>query len=311
MEARYAIRQYPWLAACQGAPEIFDQVMPRLSTLREPLVETFQGQALTQHAKTSGSGLLSDVGRKNVASIASPGGQNRLGLQRFMGWAAWDDAPWRQTWLDPVGQQGGQSDGVLGFAPAACPPSGRASVGVARQGCGRVGQVDHGHVAISLGDVSAHGHTLVAMRLSLPTAWPQEKARRHKGGGPKAHRGSRTRHPLAWERLEQHGPVLPQAWMAGDEERGRPYWVRRRRVGLGERSRLAVPAHTLLRELETAPPGASGRGRQPPRPWPSVEQGSQALSAEAWKRIDVREGAKGPLLVEVGKRRVGSRTPRR
>lgn len=87
MEARYAIRKHQLLAECQVAPEIFDQVMPRLPTFMEPFVETFQGQALTQHAKTSVSGLLSDVERKNVASIAYHVGQNRLGLQSFIGWA--------------------------------------------------------------------------------------------------------------------------------------------------------------------------------------------------------------------------------
>ena len=89
MEARYTIRTHHWLEACQVAPAICDQVIPRLSTLMASLVETLQGQALTQHAQTSVSGLLSDVERKNVESIAYHVGQNRLGLQGFIGWADW------------------------------------------------------------------------------------------------------------------------------------------------------------------------------------------------------------------------------
>jgi SRSO17 transposase len=46
-------------------------------------------------------------------------------------------------------------------------------------------------------------------------------------------------------------------------------------------------------------------------PWHNVEAWSQALAAEAWQRIDVRDGSKGPLVVEVVKRRVVSRTHRR
>jgi hypothetical protein len=38
---------------------------------------------------------------------------------------------------------------------------------------------------------------------------------------------------------------------------------------------------------------------------------SQALEDAAWRRIDVRDGSKGPLVVEVVKRRVVSRTHRR
>ena len=125
--------------------------MPRLSTFMDPFVETFQGQALTQHAKTSVSGLLSDVERKNVESMAYHVGHTRLGLQGFIGWADWDDAPLRQTLLAQVGQQWGQGDGVLVFDPSAFPKSGRESVGVARQWCGRLGKVDNCQVAISLG----------------------------------------------------------------------------------------------------------------------------------------------------------------
>src|SRR5678815_87192 len=104
MEARYAIRKHQLLEECQVAPEICDQVMPRLGTFMAPFVETLQGQALTQHAQTYVSGLLSEVERKNVESIAYHVGQNRLGLQGCIGWADWADAPLRQTLLDQVGQ---------------------------------------------------------------------------------------------------------------------------------------------------------------------------------------------------------------
>jgi SRSO17 transposase len=311
MEARYAIRKHQLLEECQVAPEIFDQVIPRLATFMAPFVETLQGQALTQHAQTSVSGLLSDVERKNVESIAYHVGQNRLGLQGFIGWADWADTPLRQTLRDQVGQQLGQGDGVLVFDPSAFPKSGRESVGVARQWCGRLGKVDNCQVAIYLGYVSGQGHTLVDLRLYLPKEWTHEKARLQKAGVPKAHRGYRTRHQLALDMLEKHGPALPHAWIAGDDEMGRPYWFRRRLAEVGERYLLAVPSNTLMRDLETAPPVSSGRGRQPQRPWQSVAQWSQGLGDDAWKRIDVRDGSKGPLVVDVVKRRVVSRTHRR
>src|SRR6266851_412232 len=175
MDARYSMRKNQLLAECQVAPEIFAQVMPRLHTFMAPFVDTFQGQALSHHAKTSVSGLLSDVARKNVESIADHVGQNRLGLQGFIGWADWDDAPLRKTLLDQVGTQLGQGDGVLVFDPSAFPKSGRESVGVARQWCGRSGKVDNCQVAISLGYVSRKGHTLVDLRLYLPKEWTQDK----------------------------------------------------------------------------------------------------------------------------------------
>jgi hypothetical protein len=96
MEARYATRKQQLLAECQVAPEIFDQVLPRLTTFMAPFVETFCRQELDQHAHTSICGLLSDVERKNIASIAYRFGQDRLPLQRFIGWAPWEDGPIRQ-----------------------------------------------------------------------------------------------------------------------------------------------------------------------------------------------------------------------
>ena len=67
----------------------------------------------------------------------------------------------------------------------------------------------------------------------------------------------------------------------------------------------------MRRDLETAPPEPRGRGRRPQRPWQSVAVWSQSLAEEAWRRLDVRDGSKGPLVVDMVKRRVGSRTHRR
>ena len=166
-------------------------------------------------------------------------------------------------------------------------------------------------VAISLGYVSRKGHTLVDTRLYLPKAWTKETARLDKAGVPKASRASRTRHQLALEMLAAHSASLPQRWMAGDDEMGRPYWCRRRLAALDERSLLAVPSHTAIRDLETPLPEYRGKGRRPGRSWHSVQAWSQALDATAWRRLDVRDGAKGPLVVEIVKRRVVSRTHRR
>ena len=294
MDARYPIRKHQWLEEGQVAPEIFDQVMPRLPTLMAPFVETFQGQALTQHAKTSVCGLLSDGARKNIASIADRFGQSRLPLQGFIGWEAWDDAPLRQELIRQVTTHWGQADGVLGFDPSGFPTSGRESVGVARQWCGPLGTVDNCQVASSLGSVSRKGHPLVDLRLSRPTEWPPDTARLDKAGVPTARRGYRTRPQLALERLAANGAALPHGWMAGDDERGRPYWFRRRLAALGERYVLAVPANPWCRDLESPLPPYGGLGRRPQRPWQRVAVWSQGLDAEAWQQVDVRDGSKGP-----------------
>jgi len=117
MEVEYATRKQQLLEECHVAPEIFHQVMPRLETFMVPFVRTFCRQEPAQHAQTYVYGLLSDLERKNVESIAYRFGQDRLPLQRFVGWAEWDDAPLRQELTRQVAQHLGQADGVLVLDP--------------------------------------------------------------------------------------------------------------------------------------------------------------------------------------------------
>lgn len=176
MDARYAVRKNQLLDECRVAPEIFEHIIPRLYSFMKPFVTIFQGQVAEQHATTYVCGLLSNLAHKNVESIAYQFGQSRLPLQAFIGWDAWDDEPLRLEVRHHIKTHLGQGDGVLVFAPSGFPKSGRHSVGVARQWCGRLGKVDNCQVAIDLGYVSRKGHTLVEQRLLLPTAWTREQS---------------------------------------------------------------------------------------------------------------------------------------
>lgn len=140
-------------------PAMFGQVMPRLAPCMAPVVETCWRQAPDPPAPPSRCGLLAEVARKNGASIAYRFGQDRLPLPRFMGWAPWADAPWRQEVTRQSAAPLGHADGVLGFDPSRVPTSGPAAVGVARQWWGRRGKGDHGQGAGALGSVSGKGPT--------------------------------------------------------------------------------------------------------------------------------------------------------
>jgi SRSO17 transposase len=204
----------------------------------------------------------------------------------------------------------GEEDGVIVFDPSAFPKSGCESVGTARQWCGRLGKVENCQVAVYMGYASRKEHALVDTRLFLPKEWTKDKQRCEKAGVPKGTR-FRTRHKLCLEMLHEHGQQLPHAWIAGDDEMGRPYWFRRRLDRLSEQYLLAVPSNTLVRDLEVDPPPYGGRGRKPKRPWTRVDQWTTSRTEGDWTEIDVRDGAKGPLLVDVVKRRVVARTDKR
>ena len=118
----------------------------------------------------------------------------------------------------------------------------------------------------------------------------------------------RTRHQLALEMLEECGKDLPHSWVAGDDEMGRPGGFRRDLRRRGERYLLAVPSNTLIRDIDAPSPEYSGRGRYPKNPFMRVDDWGAMLPEEAWTRIDVRDGEKGPLVIEAVKCRVQART---
>jgi SRSO17 transposase len=310
MEASFEDRKQELIDECSVAPQVFDRVMPRLERFMEPFVETLIRREQVDHAHTFVQGLLSDLENKNVESIAYRFGQDRMPLQWFVGMSDWNDEPLREELVRQVGKQLGRDDGILVFDPSAFPKSGKDSVGVSRQWCGRLGKVDNCQVAVYLGYVSAEEHALVDMRLFLPKEWTKDKQRRERAGVPK-HVRYRTRHQLCFEMLDQHGDILPHSWITGDDELGRPYSFRRGLHGRGERYLLAVPSNTTIRDLDTDEPAYSGHGRPPTRPWQRVDRWVASLSKSAWTTIDVRDGSKGPLVIEIVKRRVVGRNHRR
>lgn len=311
MEAsEFEARKASLLEECEVAPAIFDKVVSRLEQFMESFVASFARREQSEHAVTFVQGLLSDLPHKNAESIAYRFGQERMPLQNFVGASEWDDLTLRDELARQIGRELGDPDGVLVFDPSAFPKSGRESVGVARQWCGRLGKTDNCQVAVFLGYVSRHEHALVDMRLYLPEEWTKDPARMQKAGVPKGTK-FRTRHELILELLARHGSVLPHRWITGDDEIGRPSWFRRDLRELHERYLLAVPSNTSIRDLDVEPPVGTGIGRPRKRPWQSVSNWAHAQPATAWTEIDVRDGSKGPLIVEILKRRVRTRNEKR
>ena len=178
MEAKYEARKQELLDECTVAPQIFERVLPRLVRFMKPFVENLVRKEQCEHASTFVQGLLSNLEHKNVESIAYRFGQERMGLQWFVGTSDWDHGPLRDELVRQVGEQLGEEDGVIVFDPSGFPKSGRESVGVARQWCGRLGKVDNCQVAVCMGYVSSKEHALVDTRLFLPQEWTSDARRR-------------------------------------------------------------------------------------------------------------------------------------
>ena len=309
MDRRFEARKQEILDEAEIKPEVVNCMLKRLEQFVEPFVNSLGRREARQNARVYISGLLSDLQRKNVESIAYRHDQDRRGLQRFIGLAPWPHQPLQEELAQQIGLELGQDDGVIVFDPSGFKKCGNDSVGVQRQWLGRFGKVDNGQVGIYMGYASRKDHALVDTRLYLSKEWAKDKARRKKCGVPKEIR-YQTRHELALDMLKANGKYLPHKWITGDDEMGRSSRFRRNLQALDEQYLLDVPSNTNIRDMEVEPPAYAGRGRIPKQPFQRVDAWCDSLNKDAWARINVRDGEKGPLILEIVKRRVLARTER-
>lgn len=302
MERRFEIRKRELLAECEVDPAVFEGAAERLVDFAKPFLAWLGRREQREYAQTYLTGLVSDVETKNVESIAYLHDHERHRLQAFVGQSKWKHQALLDELAIQVAEEIGEPDAVLVFDPSGFPKSGKHSVGVQRQWCGRLGKIDNCQVGVYLGYVSRVEQALVNERLYLPEDWARDAARRRICGVPAKVR-FRTRHELALEMLEEQGSLLPHGWIAGDDEMGRCTWFRRELAARGERYLLAVPSNTTIRDLE-APVKAGKRVRA----FEQVHSWAEALPANAWTRIDVRDAHHGPLVVELATGRVVAKT---
>ena len=298
MDARSMDRWEGMLLEAQVEAEMLESIPERLVKFVEPFTRSILQAKQRRRAAEFIGGLISDVERKNAESIAYRHDQERNEMQYFLGESGWDHQPPLVELAAQVGRELGQADGVIVFDPSGFPKKGTESVGVQRQWCGRLGKIDNCQVGVYLGYVSAVEHALVNVRLYLPQEWAKDKARRQKCHVPREVK-FKTRHELCLEMLDESGHLLPHGWIAGDDELGRSSGFRRKLRERHERYLLAVPSNTLVRDLETEVPQPDGPGSPRKAPFVRADKWRQSLSESAWTRIEVRDGDKGPLVVEV------------
>jgi SRSO17 transposase len=308
MERRFAVRYDEMMAEAEVKPEAVEGVLERWVEFVRPFVASLEHPAQREHAEEYVAGLVSNIKRKNVESIAYLHEHDRQPLQKFIGQKSWEWQPLIDELARQVGRTLGDAAGVVVFDPSGVLKQGKGSVGVARQWCGRAGKVDNCQVGIYMGYVSRKEHALVDMRLYLPKEWTKDKARCRRAGVPKEVR-FRTRHAMALEMLREHRSVLPHAWVTGDDEMGRSSDFRDELHAMNERYLLAVPSNTLVRDLDASPPPYCGSGKRPKVPFQRADRWMK--TARNWTRVEVRPGEKGPLVVEVLKARVQTKRGRR
>jgi SRSO17 transposase len=221
MDQRFDTRLRDMLAQAEVPPELIDGFLSRLETFVHPFTAFLGEPEQRRHTVEYLTGLLSKLKHKTGEGIAYLHDQERQGIQKFIGQVPWCHQSMLMTLARQVGEDLGEADGVIVFDPSAFAKKGTKSVGVARQWCGRLGKLENCQVGVYMAYASHKEHAIVNTRLYLPEEWTKDRGRCQSAGVPKTTK-FRTRHELALEMLDEHGTLLPHAWVAGDDEMGRP-----------------------------------------------------------------------------------------
>lgn len=244
-------------------------------------------------------GRLSGLERKTCEPIAIEAGLHRKPIQSFVGSGKWDDEAVMMELRQHVRESLGEPDGVVVIDPSAFPKKGTQSCGVDRQWCGRLGKVDNCQVGVFLAYAASAGYGPLDRRLYLPKDWAADTARREKCHVPREVK-FQEKWQIALDLLGRSLPGLPHGWIVGDDELGRPAAFRAALRARDERYVLDVPCNTTVRDLGKRRPRRrhAGRGRKREVPFQRADDWAKGQPEARWERITVRDGEKGPLLVD-------------
>jgi SRSO17 transposase len=263
----------------------------------------FYRQEQRENATLVMRGLLSGLERKTCEPIARAAGVQRKPIQFFVGNGKWDDEAVMAELRVHVAQELADPEGVLVIDGSTFPKKGKASCGVGRQWCGRLGKVENCQTGVFLTYATARGHAMVDRRLYLPKDWTEDAARRDQCHIP-PDVTFQEKWRMALEMIRTHGTKLAHQWITGDDEFGRVVELRKLLRQRKEPYLLDVPCTTPVRDLEKRRP-PRGKSRRPKEvPFCRVDVWAARQPAKRWQRLKVRDGEKGPLRVEAIERRV-------
>jgi SRSO17 transposase len=255
-----------------------------LATLQERIGPRFKRPEVRARAGHYLAGLLGSVERRNGWQVAEYLGESAPdGVQRLLRTARWDAAAIRDDLRAYVVEHLGDAGAVLVVDETGFLKKGGKSAGVARQYSGTAGRVENCQIGVFLAYASPRGRAFLDRELYLPQAWIDDGERRQAAGVP-AGATFHTKPGLARRMLARaFAAGVPAAWVTGDEVYGNDGGFRRWLEDDQRPYVLAVARSHMVWEG-------------------SVQRRAEAicadLPAEAWRRIEVGAGSKGPRLYD-------------
>lgn len=229
------------------------------------------------------TGLLTELPNKNCDTIAQAvPGTSEQRLQEVLTNMQWDEEDLNRQRVQKLTAEATLGDGVLVLDDTGFAKQGKASVGVARQDSGTLGNVGNCQLAVTCCDTDPHATWPVTMRLSLPKAWADDPERRRKARIPDEV-SFQTKPAIALALRDQaRAWRAPHHCVVADADDGdNPHFLagleaRRERYVVGGRADFRVSLQ-----------------RQATRPVHRADRLLQALPRWQWRTIRWRQGTKG------------------
>ena len=240
------------------------------------------------------TGLLSDIGRKNVEKIALTfcGPTSVRCLQNFLSRYPWDDELMLERYRQCLAQTLAEEGGMYTVDASEMEKKGKESVGVARQYCGHAGKTENCQSGVFIGYTSSKGYGLTGCRLYMPKIWFEEqyRERRERCAVPQELEFA-SKNQIALTLLEQQieQGLLPGKWVGCDQDFGRD---RSFRDAIDRRGKYYLAGVRSDAKVWLEPQRS--------------ERVSRLAASEGlrWDQVVLAEGAKGPIVAELAVLRV-------
>ncbi|MEX2579713.1 MAG: IS701 family transposase [Verrucomicrobiales bacterium] len=153
------------------------------------------------HARHYLSGLLGKQRRKNIETIENDvAGSDYQGMEQFVSSSPWShEAVMEQVASEADRLIGDEESAGFYIDESSFVKKGKASVGVQRQWCGRLGKLENCQVGVFACLGAGERYAITDYRLYLPEQWAEDARRCDKAKIPEEHREYRPKWKLALE----------------------------------------------------------------------------------------------------------------
>lgn len=284
-----------------------ERLLAFLSLFRQP----FEGgkKSLFTKARWVVEGLLV-ASRKNLQAIAlSLGKSDNQALNHFISDSVWDPSlvcdQVAMLFYKMIERLGALSNLCLVIDESGNPKKGKASAGVERQYCGKVGKTDNCQVGVFAALNCGALTSIINAVLYLPKSWTGDGKRMDKVGVPTVNRTYKTKIEIARNLIldVKKRLKIPFQWVVFDAFYGRDLGLLRElhRLSITFMAQIPETHQVFLKDFGLkVPKPKSKRGRKPKKRKPTrtsinVKSYAKKLRAADWAKLNVRTASTGML----------------